>query len=87
MRNRHFLILPLFAAVAVVLSCSKDDPSQPIPSDDTVRFMVLSDLHYMHPDILVNEGKAFDEYNAEECKLLRESGAILDAAIEIQLTK
>ena len=40
--------------------------------------MVITDLHYMHPDILKKEGKAFDEYNAEECKLLRESGALLD---------
>ena len=44
--------------------------------------MVLADLHYMHPDILKKEGKAFDVYNEEECKLLRESGALLDALME-----
>lgn len=70
-----------FAATFVIVSCSKNDPS-PEPKTEGVKFMVLSDLHYMHPDILVKEGKAFDEYNAEECKLLRESGAILDAAVE-----
>ena len=80
-RNILFRFLP-FAAVAAAVSCAGNGSYNPEPADDTVRFMVFSDLHYMHPDILVNEGKAFDEYNAEECKMLRESGAILDAAIE-----
>ena len=84
MKNNKLLFFPLFifASVAFICSCSKNDSSIPTPPDDNVKFMVLSDLHYMHPDILRSEGKAFDEYNAEECKLLRESDAILSAAIE-----
>ena len=31
---------------------------------------------------MIKDGKAFEEYNAEECKLLIESDALLDAAIE-----
>lgn len=72
--------LAIMSVIAGSVSCSKD--KGPISDQATTKFMVLSDLHYMHPDILVNEGKAFDEYNAEECKLLRESGDIIDAAIE-----
>lgn len=84
-RKRHPFIsfLPVAAIAAIsFISCDKDNPLEPQPHDGAINFMVLSDLHYMHPDILINEGKAFDEYNAEECKLLRESGDILNAAIE-----
>ena len=76
------LALLAFISTILLSSCSKDEvPPQPLP-DENIRFMVISDLHYMHPDILKNEGKAFDEYNAEECKLLRESGALLDEMMQ-----
>ena len=71
-----FAVLALLSAI-LFISCSKDNDSpKPVPEED-IRFMVISDLHFMHPDILKKEGKAFDEYNAEECKLLRESRALL----------
>lgn len=84
-----------FAVIVIVFaflfaSCNKgEDIVVPqTPEEETeqeekeVRFVVITDLHYMHPDILVSEGKAFDEYNAEECKLLRESDALLDGMIQ-----
>lgn len=76
------IVIMLMALPLCVLSCRNSDDDDPVPVDDKIKFMVFTDLHYMHPDILINEGKAFDDYNAEECKLLRESGEILDAAIE-----
>ncbi len=82
-------ILVLLNAVVMVMwiflfvSCEKDVlQSQYEDSDGKLKFMVFSDLHFMHPALLINDGKAFEEYNAGECKLLTESGAILAAAIE-----
>ncbi len=82
-------IIVLFNAVVMVIwiflfvSCEKDAPlSQHEDSDGKLKFMVFSDLHFMHPALLIKDGKAFEEYNAEECKLLIESGALLKAAIE-----
>ena len=51
-------------------------------NDGSKKFVVLSDLHLMHPDLLEREGAAFDKYNWEECKLLRESPEILASTLE-----
>lgn len=50
--------------------------------DGPTRFAVLTDIHLMHPDLLVHEGKAFDDYNWEECKFLRESPEIFATTLE-----
>lgn len=68
--------------VSFLAACDKDDNStQPDDKDEALKLMVFSDFHFMHPDLLINDGKAFEEYNAEECKLLIESKYLLDAAI------
>jgi hypothetical protein len=43
---------------------------------------VLSDLHYMAPSLLIQDGTAFDKVIRADRKLLRESPAILKAAVE-----
>lgn len=68
--------------MGVLVSCSKVDSSaEPTPSGGTKKFVVLSDIHLMHPDLLVSEGEAFDKYNWKECKLLRESPEIFAATL------
>ncbi|MCS7090845.1 MAG: esterase-like activity of phytase family protein [Verrucomicrobiota bacterium] len=47
-----------------------------------VRMAILSDPHFMDPSLLVNDGPAFQSYLARDRKLLRESPAILEAAID-----
>jgi 5'-nucleotidase/UDP-sugar diphosphatase len=42
---------------------------------------VISDPHYMAPSLLMADGPAFQTYLAQDRKLLKESAAILDAAI------
>jgi 3',5'-cyclic AMP phosphodiesterase CpdA len=42
---------------------------------------VISDPHYMAPSLLIADGPAFQTYLAQDRKLLKESAAILDAAI------
>lgn len=76
--KRLSFIIAVLAVLAWTVSCTKETKSE---TKDT-KFMVLSDIHFMHPDILKAEGKAFDKYNWEECKLLRESIDIFRAAIE-----
>lgn len=83
MKRRHLTIAIAILAMGLLVSCSKkDDDVMPIPDDGSKRFVVLSDIHLMHPDLLVSEGEAFDIYNWEECKLLRESPDIFAAALE-----
>ncbi len=83
MKRKHLAIAIAILAMGLLVSCSKkDDDVMPIPDDGSKRFVVLSDIHLMHPDLLVSEGEAFDIYNWEECKLLRESPDIFAAALE-----
>lgn len=69
--------------IALLLASCDKYRTEPIPQEDKpVKFMVLTDIHYMHPDILRQEGKAWSEYNWEECKLLKESQDIFNAVID-----
>lgn len=47
----------------------------------SVKIAIISDLHVMAPELLVNEGSAFDEYLAQDRKMLRESLEILDTLV------
>ena len=81
--TRFFNAAIMVMLVFLFASCEKDDPSPQYDNlDGKLKFMVLSDFHFMHPALLIKDGKAFKDYNDEECKLLVESGALLNAAIE-----
>lgn len=83
MKIKHLTLAIAFLAIGFLSSCSKvEDSEESIPDDAPKNFIVLSDIHLMHPDLLVHEGAAFDKYNWEECKLLRESPEIFAATLE-----
>ena len=46
-----------------------------------IKIAIISDLHVMVPELLVNEGNAFEEYLARDRKMLRESVEILDTLV------
>ena len=46
-----------------------------------VKITILSDLHVMAPELLINEGNAFEDYLAKDRKMLRESLEILDTLV------
>jgi|GEM_PF-901066 len=46
------------------------------------KIAVFADPHYFDPDLLVEEGPAFEEYLARDRKLLAESSAIARAAVD-----
>jgi len=50
--------------------------------DNIIKIAVISDLHVMAPQLLVNEGSAFEEYLARDRKMLHESVEILDTLME-----
>ena len=80
---KHLTFAIAILSIGVLGSCSNIKNNQgPAPDDGSKKFVVLSDIHLMHPDLLVSEGEAFDKYNREECKMLRESPEIFAATLE-----
>lgn len=51
----------------------------------TVRIGVISDLHYTHPSLIVERGKALDDYLNGDRKLLLESDALLRKTVQLLL--
>ena len=47
----------------------------------TIKIAIISDLHVMAPELLVNEGNAFEQYLKRDRKMLRESVEILDTLV------
>ena len=47
-----------------------------------IKIAVISDLHVMAPELLVNEGNAIEEYLSRDRKMLRESLEILQTLVE-----
>lgn len=75
------LLVLLFASM-FVMSCGKDDPVANSYEKIKVDFAVISDCHYFKAS-LGTEGKAFEEYIHSDRKLVAESQAINEAAIEL----
>lgn len=67
-------------SVAWTAPAAKGPPTPPPPAAATVRFAVLSDLHF-YDNRLGTAGAAFEQYLFTDLKLLPLSEAILDAAI------
>lgn len=78
------LIGALFACCMLfMVSCSDDDsPSSPSNSGTTAKILVFSDDHLMEPS-LYSDGKAFQEYLAEDRKMLAQSDAIMQEMTNI----
>ncbi len=51
-------------------------------SSPIVKIAVISDLHVMAPSLLINDGKALEQYLNRDRKMLRESPEILDTLVE-----
>ena len=47
-----------------------------------VKIAIISDLHVMAPELLVNDGVAFEEYLIKDRKMLRESAEILTSIVD-----
>jgi metallophosphoesterase superfamily enzyme len=67
---------PFRIAMGVALLCTSALYAQQMPLK---RLAVISDVHLMAPALLQKEGKAFDNYIANDRKLLVESPELLDS--------
>ncbi|MDW7680707.1 MAG: metallophosphoesterase [bacterium] len=89
---QNLLLLFLILCVAFLsFSCSKDskdkDPVGPVDgSYPSITIGIFSDLHYYDPALGTNSD-AFADYLAQDRKMLAESQAILEAAINMMLSE
>ena len=51
-------------------------------NQNTIKMAIISDLHVMAPQLLINDGSAFEEYLNRDRKMLRESLEILQTLVE-----
>ena len=49
--------------------------------NSSIKIAIISDLHVMAPELLVNDGPAFQDYLNGDRKMLRESAEILDTLV------
>lgn len=63
-------------------SCQKEDSSIKSKEVNNLKIAIFSDPHYMDPSLVVNEGKALENYLNQDRKLLKESPYILDELTE-----
>lgn len=69
--------LSALALGAVLCSCTSE-----VAGDDVTNIVILSDVHVMAPELLVQEGSAFDAYLAKDRKMLRESSDLSSLVTE-----
>ena len=70
------LLLTVFTTTATAATSIIDDGRGPW------KMIVLSDVHLMAPQLLVKDGKAYEDYLEGDRKLLTESEEILDSVSE-----
>ena len=67
---------------SVFASCTPDSQDNPAirpeeKSEKEYSIFIMSDIHVMAPELLVERGTAFDNYIKSDPKLLEESGEVL----------
>lgn len=82
-----YLMIFSFIVAAIIVSCEEEKEDETTPA--TAKFAVLSDIHYFDASLFDNTlNMSFEYYLAADRKLIKESGAILDAALaEIEAEK
>ena len=91
MKSKLWLLTILLSQL--VLSCKKLDNTNPLSSNVTkgpdngqgLRIAIVSDIHYMDPSLITNngaEGTAFQNYLAQDPKLVQYSALIFNTVFE-----
>lgn len=76
---------------SVFASCTPDSQDNPAirpeeKSEKEYSIFIMSDIHVMAPELLVERGTAFDNYIKSDPKLLEESGEVLEHVVDEVLT-
>ncbi len=87
MNSNYFVYLVLLVSLLLLSGCKKDAENVKIP--DSVKFMVISDIHYFDPALFTLPANAgFQGYLATDRKLIMESSAILKSVLaSVQIEK
>lgn len=74
-----FLLVSTLVCFALVKADDASLPSGVVNHADTpLSLIVISDTHIMAPELLMESGKAFEDYVANDRKMLRESPALME---------
>lgn len=96
MRKIQFLRFAAMALCGLALAACTDIADNPAGNNDDTRpagpkseynIFVMSDIHVMAPELLVEKGSAFEKYVKTDPKLLEESGEVLNAVADVVLDK
>ena len=80
-RNTLSYLFCLFC-LALISSCKDKSETSPLPVQETVKFMVISDIHFFDPSLFTLPANAdFQGYLAADRKLIIESSAILKSVL------
>lgn len=90
MTQKYIIKAILPALLMAVASCSDNaaagGDSPAVPKSE-YNIFVMSDIHVMASELLVEKGTAFENYVKTDPKLLEESGEVLQAAVNVVLEK
>ena len=77
-KNILWVLAAILTSGIALTSCSdnNDSTSEPTPAEPKSEYniFVMSDIHVMAPELLVEKGTAFENYVKTDPKLLEESG-------------
>lgn len=73
---KKFTILFSVLLITGILGFNRNSTAQ------IAKFCVIADVHYFDPDLLIQDGVAFQTYLAMDRKLIRESEAILESLVD-----
>ena len=85
--NRKQLFLTALACIALASCTDNIRESGPTEPKSEYNIFVMSDIHVMAPELLVEKGSAFENYVKTDPKLLEESGEVLRAVVDVVLEK
>jgi len=86
---KKFFLAALACIALASCTDNNDDSSRPTPIEPKSEYniFVMSDIHVMAPELLVEKGAAFENYVKTDPKLLEESGDVLRAVVDVVLEK
>ena len=74
----------------ILTACSVEDNASGLSPEEPkseYNIFVMSDIHVMAPELLVQKGTAFENYTKVDPKLLEESGEVLETVVDVVLEK
>ena len=90
-KNILWVLAAILTSGIALTSCSdnNDSTSEPTPAEPKSEYniFVMSDIHVMAPELLVEKGTAFENYVKTDPKLLEESGDVLRSVVDVVLEK